>query len=61
VWQHISPEVAVKGFKMCCISVECMGLMMICNTMRVKRDGNVWSECGEGEGTDCEDVDSTAN
>jgi len=20
VWQHISPEVTVKGFKMCCIS-----------------------------------------
>ena len=43
-WQCISPEVTVKGFRKCCISSAL--------------DGDVRSECEEGEGTDCEDGDS---
>jgi len=35
-WQRISPEVTVKGFKGCCISVQCMRLM-IWYGMAVKR------------------------
>ena len=31
---------------------------MICCGVAVKEDGNVSSECEEGEGTDCEDGDS---
>ena len=50
-WQHISPEVTVKGFKKCCISSRVDGT-----------DGdmlwNVRGECEEGEGTECEDGDS---
>ena len=49
-WQYISPEVTVKGFKKLCKSTAV--------------DGNVRSECEEGEedeGTDCEDGDSDAD
>jgi hypothetical protein len=42
-WQHISPEVAVDGFKYCCLI----------NAM----DGNVTSVYDKDEATDCEDVD----
>jgi hypothetical protein len=34
-----SPEVIVKGFKKCHISMQCMRLMMICCGMVVKRMG----------------------
>ena len=48
----------VKGFGKCCIYSE------MCETdgdmLRngSEEDGNVRSECGEDEGTDCEDGDS---
>jgi len=32
-WQHISPEVIVKGFKKCCIS----------NAMHGTTDGTLWN------------------
>jgi hypothetical protein len=39
-WQCISPEVALKGVKNCCIyPVQWMGLMMVCGGMAVKRMG----------------------
>ena len=38
VWQHISPEVTVKGYKKCCI-YSAVGLMMICCGKAVKRMG----------------------
>jgi hypothetical protein len=43
-WQHIAPQVTVKGFEKCCIS----------NAV----DGHVRSECEGDEDTDCEDGDS---
>jgi len=57
-WQHISQEVTVKGFKMCCMSsaVDETDDDMLWNGS--EEDGNVWSECVEDEGTDCEDGDS---
>jgi len=54
-WQHVSPEVTVKGFKMCCISDPTDETDMLRNGS--EEDGNVRSEC-EDEGTDCEDGDS---
>jgi hypothetical protein len=57
-WQHVSPEVNVKGFKMCCISdpTDEADDDMLWNSS--EEDGNVRSECEEDEGTDCEDGDS---
>jgi hypothetical protein len=57
-WQHISPEVTLKGCKKCCIS-----------TAVDKTDDNMWwndSEevrivSSEDEDTDCEDGDSDTN
>jgi signal recognition particle GTPase len=37
--QHISPEVTVKGFKVCCIAVQWMRRIVICCGMAVKRVG----------------------
>ena len=57
-WQHISPEVSVKGCKKCCISNEMDGTdddMMWNGSEEV---GNVRSEHEEDAGTDCEDGDS---
>jgi hypothetical protein len=56
-WQHISPEVTVKGFKKCCISTA-VGETddMLWNGS--EEDGNVHSECKGDEGNDCEDGDS---
>jgi hypothetical protein len=51
VWQHILPEVTVKGFKSCYISSVVNGT----------DDDMLWivgGDCEEGEGTDCEDGDS---
>jgi hypothetical protein len=54
-WQCISPEVTVKGFKMCCTS----NAMDVTDSMLwngSEEDGDVRSECEEDdEGTDCED------
>jgi hypothetical protein len=38
-WQHISPEVNVKGSKKCCISKTVDGLIMVCCGMAVKKMG----------------------
>jgi hypothetical protein len=43
VWQCISPEVTVKGFKKCCISSALDGTDDILWNGR-EEDGNVWSE-----------------
>jgi hypothetical protein len=51
VWQHISPEVTVKGFKSCCIS-------SVVNGTDVDMLWIVGCEFEEDEGTDCEDGDS---
>jgi hypothetical protein len=57
-WQHISPEVILRGFKKCCISnaMDGTGDDMLWNDG--EEDGNVRSKCEEDEGTDCEDGDS---
>jgi hypothetical protein len=50
-WQHISPEVTVKGFKKCCVSSVVDGT----------DDDMLWnvrSECEGDEYTDYEDGDS---
>jgi hypothetical protein len=46
-WQCISPEVTVKGFKNCCISIALDGTEggMLWNGR--EEDGNVTSECEE--------------
>jgi hypothetical protein len=51
-WQHISPDVTVKGFKKCCISraVDGSNDDMLWNGS--EENGNVRSECEEDEGTD---------
>jgi hypothetical protein len=51
-WQHISPEVIVKGFKKCCISSAVDGTDdMLWNGS--EDCGYVRSWCEEGESTDC--------
>ena len=53
-WQHILPEMTVKGFKKCCM----------CNVVDGTDEDMLWnvsSECEEDEGTDCEDGDSDSN
>ena len=53
-WQHISPQVTVKGFKKCCISKAVDGTDddMLWND---EEDGPIRSEIEEDEGTDHED------
>jgi hypothetical protein len=57
-WQHISPEVIMKGFRKCCISNEMdetdNGILWNSS----EEEGNVRSECEENEGTNCEDENS---
>jgi hypothetical protein len=57
-WQSISPEVTVKGFKMCCLNttVDETDIDMLCNGS--EEDGNVRSECEEDESTASEDGQS---
>jgi hypothetical protein len=57
-WQHISPEVTVKGFWKCCMSNAVAGTKegMLWNGS--EEDGNVTSDCEGDEGTECEDGDS---
>ena len=57
-WQRISPEVTVKGFRMCCMSSAVDGTDDDVLWNGSEEDGNVWSECVEDEGIDCEDGDS---
>jgi hypothetical protein len=56
-WQLVSPEVIVKGFKVCCISSPTDETDDDTLWNGSEEDGNVRSECEE-EGTDCEDGDS---
>jgi len=55
VWQSISPEVTVKGFKMCCLknTVDENDDDTLWNGS--EEDGNVRSEYEEDESTACED------
>jgi hypothetical protein len=57
-WHHISPEVNVKVFKMCCISnaVDETEDDMSWNVS--EESGNVRSKHEEDEGSDCEGGDS---
>ena len=54
----MSPDVTVKGFKKCCITIAVEGTDddMLWNGS--EEDGNVRSECEGDEDTDCEDGDS---
>ena len=58
VWQRISPEVTVNGFKKCCMSHAVGGTddAMLWND--IEEDRNVRIECEEDDGTECEDGDS---
>jgi len=58
VWQHISQEVTVWGFKKCCISnaVDRTGGDTLWKGS--EEDGNVRSECEKNEDTECGDGDS---
>ena len=49
-WQHISPEVTVKGFMKCCMD----GTDEIC----LEGDGDVRGEWDKDEGTEREDGNS---
>jgi len=57
-WQHILPEVNVKGFKKCCMSngMDRSDGGMLWNGS--KEDGNLTSLHEEDEDTDCQDGDS---
>jgi hypothetical protein len=59
-WQHISPQVTVKGVKKCCISNAVDGTDddILWNDVQV---GSVRSEFEEDEGTDHEDEDNDTN
>jgi hypothetical protein len=55
-WEHISPELTIKGFKKCCISNAVDGTDdMLWNDR--EEDGDFRSDCEEDEGTDWEDGD----
>ena len=52
-WQCISPELIVKGFKKCCMSIAVdESDDMLWNGS--EDDGHVKSECEVDKGTDCE-------
>jgi hypothetical protein len=55
VWQHISPEVTVKGHKKCCTSNAVDGTVML---WYVIEDGDFRRKCAEDEGTDSGDSDT---
>jgi hypothetical protein len=57
-WQHISPEVTVKGFKKCCVSSAVGGTDEAVLWNGSGNDADVRSGFEEDEGTDCEDGDS---
>jgi len=53
-WQHIPPEVTVKGLKRCCAPSVVDGTdEMLWNG--IKEDGKVGIQCKEDEGTRCQD------
>jgi hypothetical protein len=51
----------LKGLKKCCISNVVDGIDDDMLWNGIEGDGNVRSECVEGEGTNCEDGDSDAD
>jgi hypothetical protein len=56
-WQSISPEVTVKGFKVCCLNNAVDGTdHMLWNGS--EEDANIRSEYEEDEGTASEDGES---
>jgi hypothetical protein len=57
-WQHISPEVSVKGFRKCCISSAVNGTDDDVLENDSEEEGGVRSVCEEDEGTDCENGES---
>jgi hypothetical protein len=57
-WQHISPEVIVKGVKKCCISIAMDGSEDDVLWNDSEEDGNVRSDGEEEKGTECDDGDS---
>jgi hypothetical protein len=57
-WQSVLPEVTVKGFKKCCLSIAVEGTDDDMMWNGSEEDGNVRGECEEDEGTDCKDGDS---
>jgi len=61
VWQSISPEVTVKGFKMCCLknTVDENDDDTLWNGS--EEDGNVRSEYEEDESTACEDGENNTD
>ena len=56
-WEHISPEVTVKGFKKCCLSNTVNGTDSVILWNGTAENGDVRSECEENEDTDCEGGD----
>jgi hypothetical protein len=54
-WQHISPQVTVKGFKKCCKSNARNKTDDDMLWYHSEEDWNVSSGCEKDEGTDCED------
>jgi hypothetical protein len=57
-WEHISPELIVKGFRKCCISSAMDGTDDNMLWSDSEEDGDVRSKCVQGEDTDCEDGES---
>jgi hypothetical protein len=51
-WQHISPELSVKGFE--CVSIAVCGS----DSLTLWNDSEENGDEGEDEGTDCKDIDS---
>ena len=60
-WQHISPEVILKGFKKCCTfnAMDKTDDDVLWNGS--EEDGYVGDVCLEDEGKDCEVGDSDTN
>ena len=54
MWQHISPEVTEKGFKMCCTS-SAMDRTDDILWNGSEEERRVRSQCEEDEATDCKD------
>jgi hypothetical protein len=57
-WQCISPEVTVKGFKMCYLSTAMNRTDNDMLWSSMEEDGNIRSECEEDKGANFENEDS---
>jgi hypothetical protein len=58
VWQCVSPDMTVKGFRKCCISNAGHEIDDDVLGNGSEEDRNVRRQCKEVEGTDCEDGES---